>query len=367
MKILFLCSCLEPGQDGVGDYTRRLSGALQTEGHRVSVIALNDPFISEPFIETFQYDGEHAIKVLRLSARLSWKDKQVAASKFINYANPDWISLQYVPYGFHKKGLPFGLGAFLFKLNKRIPWHIMFHELWVGISTLSPLKHKIYGYFQVRIVKNIHRKLNPGLVTTSNKLYHLLLENRLVKAEILPLFSNISLWEKDQEFANEIFSQLDMDSPTDYYILGTFGSLYADASLESVLSEQYADACANNKKMAFITFGRSGDLKEYHRLKKRFEDQISFIYLGELSERKVSTVFQILDKAVACTPEQHFGRSGVYAAMRLHNLEILSSNSKLIPEYQSQVIEYNQYLHNRKPQDWNAAFVSKRFIDLLNT
>ena len=32
MKIVFICGCLEPGKDGVGDYTRRLSAELIDHG-----------------------------------------------------------------------------------------------------------------------------------------------------------------------------------------------------------------------------------------------------------------------------------------------------------------------------------------------
>ena len=42
MNILFLTGGLEPGQDGVGDYTRLLAGVCKTSGHKVSIIAIND-------------------------------------------------------------------------------------------------------------------------------------------------------------------------------------------------------------------------------------------------------------------------------------------------------------------------------------
>ena len=42
MKLLFLCSSLEPGRDGVGDYTRRLAGECLRQGHEVRLLSLND-------------------------------------------------------------------------------------------------------------------------------------------------------------------------------------------------------------------------------------------------------------------------------------------------------------------------------------
>ena len=42
MKIAFITSCLEPGKDGVGDYTRSLAAESSRNGHEVCLLALND-------------------------------------------------------------------------------------------------------------------------------------------------------------------------------------------------------------------------------------------------------------------------------------------------------------------------------------
>jgi hypothetical protein len=49
MKIIFLCGSLEPGCDGVGDYTRRLAGELIKQGHHIAAVALNDQYLQEEF------------------------------------------------------------------------------------------------------------------------------------------------------------------------------------------------------------------------------------------------------------------------------------------------------------------------------
>ena len=38
MKITFICGSLNPGQDGVGDYTRRLAAQLALDGHECQLI-----------------------------------------------------------------------------------------------------------------------------------------------------------------------------------------------------------------------------------------------------------------------------------------------------------------------------------------
>jgi hypothetical protein len=47
LKILFVCSCLEPGLDGVGDYTRRLAVELVALGHSCTLLALADGLVQE--------------------------------------------------------------------------------------------------------------------------------------------------------------------------------------------------------------------------------------------------------------------------------------------------------------------------------
>jgi len=47
MKIILVCSSLEPDRDGVGDYSRLLAGALITQGHECTLLALNDKFVRD--------------------------------------------------------------------------------------------------------------------------------------------------------------------------------------------------------------------------------------------------------------------------------------------------------------------------------
>ncbi|MCF0060495.1 glycosyltransferase [Dyadobacter chenwenxiniae] len=367
MKILFICPSLEEGSDGVGDYARRMSSEVIRAGHHASIIALNDTHLHPHHQERVQYDRGLAIRVLRLSSRLPWGERIVLAGNFIRLIRPDWISLQYVPYGFQKKGLPFGLGSSLKKITTGIPCHIMFHEMWVGITRLSPLKHKIYGFFQARIARDLVEKLNPKIITTSNRLYQLVLENKHIKAGILPLFSNISLMPKDDQFADSVYRQLGI-APHErqhHVVIGLFGSLYPGCDLESTIREQYLSALAVSKKLVFIAFGRIGAKEEYEKLKTQFESEVTFANLGELPEAKVSTMLQLLDKAISGTPRQHYGKSGVYAAMKLHRLEVLTSAWSSIPEYDREISDYNDFLEERPSEQWSTQFVSNEFLNML--
>ena len=107
MTIIFLCGSLEPGSDGVGDYIRKLSAALLKMGHMVAAIALNDRQI-RLLEEGHQAEDNLQIPVLRIPSLLPHAEKFRLASGFIEKWKPDWLSLQFVPYAFHEKGIPFG-------------------------------------------------------------------------------------------------------------------------------------------------------------------------------------------------------------------------------------------------------------------
>lgn len=105
MKILFICGSLEPGCDGVGDYTRRLAGELIRQGNEVQIIALNDKNVTAVTYQV-QEDDITSITCLRLPQNISWNYRMNEAGVFSDAFNPGWLSLQYVPFAFQDKGLP---------------------------------------------------------------------------------------------------------------------------------------------------------------------------------------------------------------------------------------------------------------------
>src|SRR4051812_17723271 len=109
MKIVFLCGCLEPDFDGVGDYTRILASQLISQGIDAMIISLNDNYVVD------QYEGQQVVNaitipVVRLPAGRSLKDRLFKAKMWIDQFDPDWLSLQFVIYSYHPKGTPFALG-----------------------------------------------------------------------------------------------------------------------------------------------------------------------------------------------------------------------------------------------------------------
>jgi len=151
VRIVFLCGSLDPGRDGVGDYTRRLAGELIRQGVACRAIALNERALTQPVEEVQASEGTHS-SVLRLPASLSWRERAWRAKAWISEFQPDWVSLQFVPFGFQKKGLPFGLIRVVDGIAGAAKRHVMFHELWLGSAKGSSFKHRAWGGLQRVII-----------------------------------------------------------------------------------------------------------------------------------------------------------------------------------------------------------------------
>jgi hypothetical protein len=188
MKIIFLCGSLEPGHDGVGDYTRRLAGVLLQHGHQVAAIALNDKKVTEIVEGTQQAEDNH-LTMLRIPGNQPADVRYAKAKNWIKNFGPDLLSLQFVPYSFHQKGVPFGLDQQLFNIYPEGMWHIMFHELWVGASGI---KQRLISWAQQYIIKKCIKKLKPAVIHVSIPLNQQRIKAMGFKSNVLGLFGNIS-------------------------------------------------------------------------------------------------------------------------------------------------------------------------------
>ena len=72
MNLLFVCTSLQPGRDGVGDYSRLLASACADAGHTCALLAINDTHAREPVVHETQAERNHTFPVLRLSPAKSW-------------------------------------------------------------------------------------------------------------------------------------------------------------------------------------------------------------------------------------------------------------------------------------------------------
>ncbi|MBU6181578.1 MAG: hypothetical protein KGR46_02035 [Verrucomicrobia bacterium] len=329
MRLLFICSSLNSGTDGVGDYTRRLTRALRERGHIVYLTSLSEKSGSLKSPE----DDEH---VLRLTVNLPWKARLDQLNGFLRASHPEWISLQYVPYGFQKKGTPFSLPSRLASTTSGANWHLMFHELWIGITHSSPWRHKLVGFFQRHIARSLVWRLKPKVVHTSNPLYVELLKRAGIKAARLPLFGAIQLDSSELEWMKKCLSE---DGITDsnrheWLLAGMFGSCYPDFPLEKHVERAANRANQSGKKLALLGIGGGvGTGMEWEsRIRESFFCDVAR-HFGRQTEQRVSAFLQSLDLAIPSTPVEFLGKSSAAASMALHGADLDMTYRVDMPEY----------------------------------
>ncbi|HEY4326580.1 MAG TPA: hypothetical protein VGN20_21525 [Mucilaginibacter sp.] len=317
MKIVFLCSSLEPGRDGVGDYTRRLAAELIRQGHFSAALSLNDKFTSDKINGTQQSEGID-LPVMRLPELWPMKIKLAHAKKYINDFNPDWLSLQFVIFGFHNKGLPFRLGSQLALLCQGRRLQIMFHELWVGMAIETSQKLKWWGRIQRFLIKSMVYNLNPSVVHTQATLYNLQLAKLGIQSKYLPLFTNIPLLHNviprpltNSEEGNRIIKLI------------VFGSIYKGVSIDMFAKEVSLYGKKTNTRIILTLLGRC-DKKEQDNWIETWQSYgLDVELLGEQSAGSVAEIFSVFKFGIATTPLAMTEKSGSVAAMRAYGMKMI--------------------------------------------
>ncbi len=376
MKVLFLCGSLEPGHDGVGDYTRRLAGELKKQGQQVFIISVNERNFERLFATEDQETDGIIIPVMRISGMASYRKRFLIAEQWVNTINPDWLSLQYVPFSFHKKGTHFFLGRFLEKLGSQYQWHIMFHELWTGMDKESSKKHYWLGKVHRLLIKSLIKKLNPSVIHTQTRVYIEKIETLGFKAKYLPLFSNIPFFEPDipLKTGEKFISQ------NDKLIFVLFGGIHRNAPANQFANDIVRYEETHKTRISLIIIGRNGP-EQIQWTSIWALKGLELIIMGEQSPKVISRVLHNANLGISTTPLQLAEKSGSVAAMREHRLPVLCvsrswearsvknlGHSESIIEYKTGTLEKcltmafkDKYVFNK------ISEVSRSFFDALTS
>ncbi|WP_226696589.1 glycosyltransferase family protein [Neotamlana sargassicola] len=322
MKMVFICGALEPGKDGVGDYTRRLSAALIKQGISVSILAYNDKFIKKKIEELQSSDGSE-IPCLRLPHTWTSKQRTQQAKNWVDKYNPDWLSLQFVIYSFHNKGLPFGISSQLKQIVSDRKCQIMFHETWLGLKTNDSLKYQIIGFLQKRIIKRLRSAIKFKVVHTHTQFYMRELNKiGFYNVKYLPVFSNIPVIDIKESPYKE--------NKKVKFVL--FGSIHPNVDFVEFFNELqdfYKHKMGFTLEVIFI--GKSGRFLDpwINELKSR---KIPFSTLGEQNPESISEVLQQVNYGITTNPSFVVEKSGTVAAMREHGLKVIIVAEKTEPK-----------------------------------
>lgn len=308
-KILFITNNFPPISDGVGDYTYKLACALVSEGFEVSILCSNKiSIINNNYV--FKKDNITVYPIID-----SWNRIEAEKGfKIFSNLKFDLISLQYVPFAFHKKGLPFFLSKNLKTLFPKSKWHIMFHELWVGMEDGAKTKSQLHGLIQQRIIKRMINVLKPNLINTHTLLYKYQLEKLGYKPLILPLFSNII---KSQN--------KNLNKNTNKIIFSIFGTIHSGAPIDAFINDTIL--IFNNKNIPltnlyFVFIGNCGtSLSDWLKVLK--QKNIEYKVTGKISQEEISKFLLNSNYGITTTPYLLVEKSGTVAAMLQHNLNVI--------------------------------------------
>ena len=327
MKIIFICSSLEPGRDGAGDQTRGLAGELVRQGNQVAAISLNERNLTESN-DGFQDAEGMTIPTLRLPETFTAIECYKLVAQWIRRFKPDWVSVQYVSFGFQRYGLPWGLAFYLRSAIGQSNLHIMLWELWCGMPQNAGIKEKALGALQKAFMRFMLIKLRPEIVSTSTLNYKIDLERIGVQADLIHVFGNIPLniWGSDTAWhevvvANKLSTLY--EAPDEWLTLGFFGSVYACPGLEQLL-QKAADAAAKmGRKLGVLSigFGRGQDVG----VLAQAISGTGYWKTGPLSPDMVNRAMHLVDMAVVTTNAAGFSKSSTAAAWMERGIPILVS------------------------------------------
>ena len=323
----------------MGDYCRCLGRQFEDLGHTVQLVALNDHWISDAVS-----GSQGSLPTLRLSSASTLEERFVMVNERLRDFQPDLVSLHYVCYGFHHRGLPWRWNRVLEQIGAEVPGrHLMFHELWIGEGSHPSIKQRLFGMGQRWLIRDLVRRFRPHLVTTSMALYQRRLSRLGVASKVLPLFGQIPIVPRDDTGVVNLLMSAGCGidkKPREAFLNGVFFGLahptFDVMPLIKWLAELRREA---DKPILLSMVGRAGSGEEgfARRLTDSLPDNIELVLLGEQPEDMISQVLQFADFGVSTSSSEYVGKSSTFATMRAHGLPMVLADGEVDPIFRDAV------------------------------
>lgn len=336
MPILLIAPSLSPGTSGVGDYAARLADGLQQKGAACRLLSL-----CESESPDTSYQDRLDERILRLRANSSWPARMKDLSSLRSDFEPQVVSLQFVTYGYHPKGLPFGLATRLRNVLTDVRFEVMFHEIWCG-GRGARLRDQVYGFLQRRIIRDLVRQLNPVVIHTHATPYLEALRQEGWNPRQLPLFSNIPVTESwcAQSFDQWFEARSGFQGATSRVIFCLFGSLYPQWQPDSLLPVVRQYLTQRGRKGLILSIGHRGSAGNgaWEKVVRQSDEQLHCLDLGPLAEQEISQCLHASDYGISTTPPDLIQKSAAAAAMFEHGLPVLASRPPVYGEAMAKMV-----------------------------
>jgi hypothetical protein len=323
MRIAFVCGGL--GLGGVADYTRNLAGALGPLGVESLLIGLADREAQA----IAQGQG-----TLALPAALGWRERVNVAAAALDAFAPDWVSLQFVPFAFNRKGIVWLEGGWLHRLLAGRRTHAMMHELWVEpLPRPAPLRRRLLRAAQRAAILKLLRQVRPEIVHTSNPVYLRLLEAAGLAPSVLPLFGNIPVEpQPDRGWLDAALTAAGHDPARRPLLFGFFGGV--DPAWDGApLFARLADALrAVGRSAVVLAAGASPAMPERLAAWTAGHPQLATLALGVQPAPRISAYLQALDFGLTSYPYALIGKSSSLMAMLEHGVPVIVAWGDLRPD-----------------------------------
>jgi hypothetical protein len=317
-KFLFICGGLEPGKDGIGDYVRRIASYLAKLGHRTLIISFGDKFVKEHFEKT-TIGFNCNVTIYRFRDSLVEGAVFRVANSVLKEFSPSLISIQYNPFSFNSKGLPFRFLFFLKRLLGPLPVHVVFHELWNSIAFPISLRSKLYSPFQKLAVAFLIREFNVVASYTTNECYQNMLFCLGIASALIPVFSNIPIAGAIDTLKYNQFVFIDEINARPMPILAIFGNqigALSDQKINQMLHD--VGLCCDPALLLVIGNQTSRSQGIVKQIASCLPSNSRLCYSKFLEEKSISELLCKIDCALTSYPYELAGKSGAIAAVLEH-------------------------------------------------
>ncbi len=335
MRIAFFCGGL--GVGGVADYTRQLAGALIPHGVESLIVGLADREAG-----AVARGAEPEARTLALPAAMSWGERIAAAEAALAAFAPDWVSLQFVPFAFNRKGVIAAEARWLARLTAGRRLHLMLHELWIEpLPRLVPMRRRLMRRVQRFSILRLIERARPALLHTSNAVYQQLLAEAGLSAKRLPLFGNIPIEaQPDRSWLDGALADAGVDLKRRPLLFGFFGGVNPDWDAVPLLARLSETLRRLGRPGVVLSVGAAGAMPERMEGWRRRHPDLGFLALGVQPARRISAYLRALDFGLTSYPYALIGKSGSVLAMLEHGLPVIVSWGDLKPELPAPLPEF---------------------------